>query len=68
MEGIIEEEGLNNETMAKKTAKKRKRILRKDRTSLSQLEEELGMEFVELAVPRTFEEVKTNVLETALSD
>ena len=38
MEGIAEEEGLDNETMARKTAKKKKRVLRKNGTSLSQLE------------------------------
>ena len=36
MERIIEEEGLDNEMMAKKTTKKKKRVLRTDRnTSLS---------------------------------
>ena len=53
--------------MAKKIAKKRKRVLRKNKTSLFQLEEYLGIEFVELAVPRLFEEVKTNIFKTALS-
>ena len=35
MEGIVEEEGSDNETMAKKTARKGKKILKKDGTSLS---------------------------------
>lgn len=39
--------------------------MRKDGTSLAQLEEDLGLGFIELAVPRLFEEVKTNVFETA---
>ena len=65
MEGIEEEEGSDNETMAKKTARKGKKILRKDGTSLLQLEEELGPRYMELAVPRPFEEVKTNVFEMA---
>ena len=43
IEGIQEEEGLDNERIGKKTAKKGKRILRKEETSLSQVEEELGM-------------------------
>ena len=61
MERIEEEEGLDNETMKKKTANKRKRVLRKDGVSLLQLEEDLGMGFVEPGVPRPFEEVKSNV-------
>lgn len=51
--------------MASKRAKKGKRVLSKDWTSLSQLEEELGVGFVELVGPRLFEEMKTNVLEMA---
>ena len=39
--------------------------MRKDRTSLSQLEEDLGLGFVEPAVSRRFEEMKSNVFETA---
>ena len=65
IEGIEEGDGSDNETMAKKMARKGKRVLRKDGTSLSQLEEELGLGFIELAVPRPFEKVKTNVFETA---
>ena len=38
MEGIVEEGRSNNETMAKKTSRKGKRVLRKHGTSLSQLE------------------------------
>ena len=34
--------------------KKRKRVLRKDRISLFQLEENLEVGFVELAVPKPF--------------
>ena len=66
MEGIEEEGGLDNETMAKKMAKKGKRVLKKDGTSLAQMEEELGLEFIEPVVPRLLEEVKSNILETAL--
>ena len=66
MEEIKEEDGSNNETIAKKTARKGKKVLRKDRTSLSQMEEELRLGFMKPAVPRPFEEVKTNVFETAL--
>ena len=65
MEEIEEEEGSDNEVIAKKTAKKEKRVVRKDRTSLSQLEEEMEVGFIELAVPRLFEEVKTNISKTA---
>ena len=61
----MEEEGSDNETMAKKTVKKGKRVLRKDGTSLSQLEEDLELGFVEPAVPKLFEEMKTNVLSMA---
>ena len=61
----VMEEGSDNETIVKKTVKKGKRVLRKDGTSLSQLEEEVGLEYVELAVPRPFEEVRTNMFETA---
>ena len=63
MEGIEEEEGSDNETMAQKTVRKEKRVLRKDGTIVCQLKEELGLGFVEPAVPRPFEEVKTNVFE-----
>ena len=66
MEEITKEKRLNNEPIAKKTARKGKRVVRKDSTSLSQLEENLGMEGVELVVLRPFEEVKTNVFETTL--
>ena len=52
MEGIIEEEVLDNETMTKKTARKGKKVRRKDGTSLSQLEGELEIRCIELAVPR----------------
>ena len=51
--------------MAKKMAKKKKKVLRNDRTSLSQMEEEMHMGFIELAVPRPFKEVKTNIFKTA---
>ena len=51
--------------MAKKMVRKGKRVLRKDGTSLSQLEKQLGMDYVEPAVPRAFEEVKTNVFKRA---
>lgn len=57
---------MDNETMAKKMAKKGKRVLKKDGTSLAQMEEELGLEFIEPVVPRLLEEVKSNILETAL--
>lgn len=67
MEGITEEEGLENEMIEKKTAKKGKRVLRKDCITISQLEEELGMAFIEPALSRHFEKVKTNVFETAPS-
>ena len=67
MEGIEEEEGSDNRTIAKKTVKKKKRMLRKDCTSLSQMEEEMGMECIEPAVPKLFEEVKTDILERAQS-
>ena len=62
---MVVEEELDNEVIAKKMPRKGKRVLRKHGTSLSQLEEELGLGFVELAVPRPFEKVKTNVFETA---
>lgn len=39
MEGIEEKDRSDNKTMARKMAKKGKRILRKDRASLSQMEE-----------------------------
>ena len=65
IERIIEEEELGNKTIAKKTARKGKKVLRKDGTRLSQLEEELSLGFMELVVPRPFKEVKTNVFETA---
>ena len=55
MEGIIEEEGLENETIAKKTARKGKKVLRKHRTSLLQLEKPLGIGFIKPAVPKVFE-------------
>ena len=64
MEGIIEEEGSDDKTIAKKMAKKGRRVLRKDGTSLFQLEEELGMGFVELAILRCFEKVRINVYKT----
>ena len=51
--------------MAKKMVRKGKRVLRKDKMSLSQLEEELGLSFVEPVVSRPFEKVKTNVFEKA---
>ena len=65
MEEIEEEKGSDNETIVRKTAKKEKRVLRNDGTSLSQLEEEMGIGFVEPAVTRTFGEVRTNVFERA---
>ena len=65
MEGIEEEEGAENKTMLRKTKKNRKRVRRKKRISISQLEEETGGGFIELAVPRLFEEVKANIFETA---
>ena len=65
MEGIVEEEGSENETILKKMARKGKSILRRDKTSLSQLEEDLGVGFVKPAVPRPFEEVRKNVFEAA---
>ena len=55
IEGIEEKEGLDNETIANKTVRKGKRVLRKDGISLSQLVGELGVRFVETAVPRPFE-------------
>ena len=39
IEGIVEEERSNNKTMARKMAKKSKRVLRKDGTSLFQMED-----------------------------
>ena len=54
MEGIIEEKGSDNKTMVHKTAKKGKRVLRRDETSLAQLEEELGMGFIASALPKPF--------------
>ena len=65
MMGIEKEEGSDNETIARKMAKKGKRILKKDGVSLSQMEEEMEMGFVEPAVPRLFEKVKTNIFKTA---
>ena len=56
---------MDNETIAKKTTKKGKRVLRKDGISLAQMEEEMEMRFVELVVPRPFEEVKMNIFKTA---
>ena len=61
-----EEEGLDNPVIAKKIAKKGKRVLRKDRTCLAQLEEKLSMEIVELAVPILFKKVKMTLFELAL--
>ena len=66
MEGIMEEECFNAETMARKIVRKEKRVHRKDEISLSQLEEELQVGFVELTVLRPFEKVKKNVFEMAL--
>ena len=57
---------MDKETMARKTAKKGKRVLRKNGTSLSQVEEQMRIGFVEPAISRRFEEVKTNIFETAL--
>ena len=65
MKATGEEEGSDNETMARKTAKKWKKVLRQNGRSLSQLEEDLEMGFLELVVPRQFEEVKTSVFERA---
>lgn len=55
MEGIEEEEGSDNETMGKETAKKGKRVLSKHSMSLSQMEKEMGIRFIELEVSRLFE-------------
>ena len=65
MWGRAEEKGSDNETMARKIAKKGKSLQKKDEISLSQLKEYLGMGFVELVVPIPFEEVKTKVFKTA---
>ena len=65
IEGIVEEEESYNEIMAKKTAKKGKRVLKKDGMSLSQLREELGLGFVKPAVLKPFEKVKVNVFGVA---
>ena len=40
-------------------------MLRKNGTSLSQLEEEMGVEFIDAVVPRLFKEVITNIFKTA---
>ena len=64
MKRIVEEEGSENETIARKIAKRRKRVLRNNRVSLSELEG-LGIEFVELVVLRMFQKVKTNVFKSA---
>ena len=54
--------------MVKKTAKKGKRVLRKNGTSVYQLKEEMGVGFIEPVVPRPFEVVTTKIFETALSN
>ena len=63
MEGVEEEEGSDNKVMAKKTARKGKRVLKKNSTRLSQLEEEMELGFIEPAVPIPFKEVKENIFE-----
>ena len=67
IEGIEKEGVLDNKAMMRKTAKEGKSILRKDRLSLSQLEEDLGLGFVVLAVLRPFGDIKTNDFETGSS-
>ena len=56
----MEEEGSENETMVKKTAKKGRRVLRKDGTSLTQLDEDLGVGFVEPAVKAQVRDLRYN--------
>ena len=68
MEGIWEEEGSDNEVMLSKTLQKRKRILRKNGLNPSYLEEDLGVDYVKVAVLRPFEEVKATVFVTAPPD
>ena len=65
MDWIDEEEGSDNEARVRRTAKKGKIVLRKDRVGLSQLEEDLVVGFIEPAVLRPFKEVKTNIFGTA---
>ena len=55
MEGIEEGKGSDNEAMAIKTVKKGKRVLKKNRTSLLQLEKKQGVSFIELGVLRLLE-------------
>ena len=58
--GRIEEEGSENVIVTMKTAKKEKRVLRKDGVSLSQLKDDLGLGIVVPAVLRLYKEVKAN--------
>ena len=63
MKGIAEEEGLDNRTIRRKTAKQGKRVLKKDGVSPSWVEEDLGPGFVEPAGPMPVKELKSNVFE-----
>ncbi|KAF8436757.1 hypothetical protein BGX38DRAFT_1145321 [Terfezia claveryi] len=61
MDGIGEDGDSENETMRKKSARKGKGTLTTGLMSLNDLEEELGVGFVEPVVPRSFEAVRENV-------
>lgn len=53
--------------IVKQIVQKGKRVLKKDEVSLSQLQEDLGLGYIELVVTRLCKEVKTNIFETIIS-